>query len=133
MTKRGMSGIGIAIGALALWAAPAVADSGWAVRICRGATEASEIEIEVGKPGGEDQDLVDWKSDNTATDFPVPAPFKDEKQIHVDADSDPDDGKVAMCVLYNGVPVKAMNFNDELAVTASQTDKDDGCKCPKGQ
>jgi hypothetical protein len=122
----------IAIGALVGLAAPALAADGWVVRICRGATEASAIKIEVGKPGGEDRLLVNWKSDVKETDFPVADTLLAAgDQLHVEADSEPDDGKVAMCVLYNGAAVKAMNFTDELEVTAKKTDKDDGCKCPK--
>ena len=133
MTKRGV--IGIAIAALALSAVPALAEGGWVVRICRGATEASAIKISVGKPGGKDVQLVNWQSDAKETDFPVGdtlLPATD--QLHVTADSEPGDGKVAMCVLANGTPVKAMNFTDLLDVTASQKGAADAaCKCPKGQ
>lgn len=130
MTKCGVTVI--AIGALVGMAAPALAADGWVVRVCRGATEASAIKIEVGKPGGKDQLLVNWQSDAKETDFPVAdTMLAAGDQLHVDADSEPDDGKVAMCVLYNGAPVKAMNFSDELEVTAKKTDKDAGCKCPK--
>lgn len=130
MTKCGVTVF--AIGALALVSAPAFAADGWVVRICRGSTEASAIKIEVGKPGGEDRLLVNWQSDAKETDFPVSdSMLAAGDSLHVDADSEPDDGKVAMCVLYNGKPVKAMNFNDELEVTAKKTDTDANCKCPK--
>jgi hypothetical protein len=130
MTKRGVTGITVAV--LALAAAPALAQTGWAVRVCRGETEASAIKIEVGKPGGKMNLLVNWQSDAKETDFPL----SDEMlaagaELHVAADSEPNDGKVAMCVLYNGAPVKAMNFKDKLTVTASQKGKDSACKCPK--
>jgi hypothetical protein len=120
-----VSAIGLVLPAL-----PVAAADGWAVRICRGATEASAIEIEVGPAGGKDELLVNWKSDNTATDFPLPAPLKNAPKIHVEADSEPDDGAVSMCVLYNGVAAKGMNFNDELEATVAQGDKDASCKCP---
>lgn len=133
MTKRRVTAIAIA--ALALSAAPALAEGGWVVRICRGLTEASAIKITVGKPGGKDVELVNWQSDAKETDFPVAdtlLPATD--QLHVAADSEPADGKVAMCVLANGTAVKAMNFTDLLDVTASKTGAaDPACKCPKGQ
>jgi len=115
---------------LVLPALPAAAADGWAVRICRGFTEASSIEIKAGEAGGKDQLLVNWKSDNTATDFPLPAALKNAKKIHVAADSEPGDGTVSMCVLYNGAAAKGMNFNDELEATVAQGDKDTSCKCP---
>ena len=130
MTKRGV--IGIAVAVLGLSAAPALAKGGWVVRICRGFTDASAIKISVGKPGGTDQTLVNWQSDAKETDFPVSDTLLNAgKQLHVKADSEPADGKVAMCVLYKGKAVKAMNFNDLLEVTASQKGSDAKCKCPK--
>ncbi len=131
MTKRGVTGIAVAT--LVLSAAPALAQGGWVVRVCRGFTEASAIKISVGKPGGQDQVLVNWKSDSKETDFPVQDTLMAAgKQLRVKADSEPADGKVAMCVLYKGASTKAMNFTDLLEVTANDTDKDDACKCPKG-
>ncbi len=130
MTKRGMTVV--AFGAMALSAAPALAKGGWAVRICRGFTEASAIKISVAPPGGKDQELVNWQSDNKKTDFKVKGELNKAKQIHVTADSEPADGKVAMCVLHDGKPVKAMNFNDLLDVTGDATaGADSGCKCPQ--
>ena len=130
MTKRGVTGIAVAV--LALSAAPAFAKGGWVVRVCRGFTEASAIKISVGKPGGKDRLLVNWKSDAKQTDFPVrDSLLRAGAELHVTADSEPADGKVAMCVLYNGKSVKAMNFTDLLDATASKTGSDDACKCPK--
>jgi hypothetical protein len=129
MTKRGVTVIAVA--ALAFSAAPAFAKGGWVVRICRGFTEASAIKISVGKPGGKDQLLVNWQSDNRHTDFPVHGKLMTATQLHVLADSEPGDGKVAMCVLYKGAATKAMNFTDLLEVTAAQKDTDAACKCPK--
>jgi len=130
MTKRGVIGMTLAV--LALSAAPALAKGGWVVRVCRGFTEASKIKISVGKPGGKERTLVNWKSDAKQTDFPVrDSLLHAGAQLHVTADSEPADGKVAMCVLYGGKAVKAMNFNDLLDVTASKTHSDDACKCPK--
>jgi hypothetical protein len=116
---------------LAAAAAPAVAADGWAVRICRGFTEAAKIKIEVGEPGKHDQLLVNWKSDDTATEFALPATLKDAKKVHVAADSEPADGTVSMCVLYAGKPAKSMAFNDELEATVAQGDADPKCQCPK--
>ena len=110
MTKCGVTGIAVAV--LALSAAPALAQNGWVVRICRGATEASAIKITVGKPGGTDQLLVNWQSDAKETDFPVQdtlMPATD--QLRVVADSEPADGKVAMCVLYNGAAGQGDEFH----------------------
>jgi hypothetical protein len=123
--------IGIGMAALALSAAPALAKGGWVVRICRGFTEAAAIKISVGVPNGKNQLLVNWKSDNKKDDFPVHGKLMTAKQLHVIADSEPPDGKVAMCILYKGTPTKAMNFKDLLEVTASQKDTDNTCQCPK--
>jgi hypothetical protein len=130
MTKHGVTGIALAV--VACFALPALAQNGWVVRVCRGFTDAADIKISVGKPGGKSQLLVNWQSDAKETDFPL----SDEmlsggKELHVTADSEPANGKVAMCVLYKGKPVKAMNFTDLLEVTASQTGTDTNCKCPK--
>jgi hypothetical protein len=129
MMKRGM--IVSAAAALVLSAAPALASGGWVVRICRGFTEASKIKISVGKPNGKDTLLVNWRSDNRRTDFPVKGKLKTAAKLHVSADSEPGDGQVSMCVLYRGTPVQAMNFKDLLDVTADQKGSGDDCKCPK--
>lgn len=121
----------VAVAALALSSAPAFAGGGWDVRVCRGFTEASAIKISVGKPGGKNHLLVNWRSDNTKDDFPVHGKLATGKSLHVVADSEPGDGKVAMCVLYKGKVAKAMNFTDLFEVTAAQTDTDAACKCPK--
>ncbi len=126
MTKCGVTVVAAA--AIALLAAPALAKDEWVVRICRGVTEASAIKISAG-PKGKETQVVNWQSDNKKTDFPVK---DDVAQLHVMADSEPADGKVSMCVLYGEKPVKAMNFNDMLDVTADKTaGADSGCKCPK--
>jgi len=104
------------------------ADTGWSVRICRGQTEASAIEIEV-EEGKVEKKLVNWRSDNPKTDFAVPAPLATAKTLTVEADSEPDDGQVAMCVFWNGVPAKTMTFTDELEVSVAQGARDDSCPC----
>ena len=106
----------------------AATDSGWSVRICRGQTEASAIDIEV-EEGKVEQKLVSWKSDNPQTDFAVPAPLATAKALKVEADSEPDDGKVALCVFWNGAPARTMTFTDELEVTVAQGATDDSCPC----
>jgi hypothetical protein len=129
MTKRGMTVFAGA--ALVLAATPALAADGWVVRICRGATEAAAIKISVGKAGGTDQPLVNWQSDAKQTDFPVlDTLLKVGDKLHVKADSEPADGKVSMCVLFNGKPAKAMNFTDLEEATVDSKDTDAGCKCP---
>jgi hypothetical protein len=126
--------VAVAVAALALSASAAHAAGGWVVRICRGGTEAAGIKITVAKPGGKEQALIHWKSDVKETDFPVSdTTIAAGDQLQVKADSDPPDGQVAMCVMYDGNPVKAMNFNDLMEVTASKTGKDDTCQCAKGQ
>jgi len=126
MTKCGVTVVAAA--ALALTAAPALADDGWVIRICRGFTEAAAIKISAG-PKGKEVLVVNWQSDNKKDDFPVK---ESAAQLHVIADSEPADGKVSMCVLNDGKPVKAMNFNDLLDVTADKTaGADKGCKCAK--
>jgi hypothetical protein len=129
MTTRGIT---VLVGAaLGLAATPAFGAGGWVVRICRGATEAAAIKIMVGNPGSPDVELVNWKSDVKETDFPVADTLlKVGSQLHVKADSEPADGKVAMCVLQNGKPAKAMNFVDLADVTVGEKDTDTGCKCP---
>jgi hypothetical protein len=118
----------VAAAALDMTAAPALAKSDWVIRICRGFTEAAAIKISAG-PKGKEALIVNWQSDNKKDDFPVK---HGAAQLHVMADSEPADGKVAMCVLYAGKAVKAMNFNDLLDVTADKTaGADPGCKCPK--
>jgi len=127
MSKRGVSVVAIML----LSATPAFAKGGWVVRVCRGFTEASAIKISAGAAGGKDKLLVNWHSDNKHDDFAVHGKAATAKSLHVIADSEPPDGKVAMCVLYKGKVAKAMNFTDLLEVTAAQSDSDSACKCPK--
>jgi hypothetical protein len=104
------------------------ADQGWAVRICRGQTEASAMKITVGD-GTASKELVNWQSDNEQTNFAVPAPLGSAATLTVSIDSEPDDGKVAACVMWKGAPAKTMTFNDQLQVTAAQADSDPSCPC----
>jgi hypothetical protein len=120
----GAAALGLCLGGTA----QAADQQGWAVRICRGQSEASAIKIEVGD-GKSERQLVNWKSDDVETTFVVPAPFATAKTLKVEADSEPDDGKVVMCVMWNGAPAKTMKFNDELEVTVAQGDTDDACPC----
>ena len=111
-------------------AAPALAADGWVVRICRGATEASAIRVETNEEGHQVELLANWQSDTVATDFPLPAAMAHVKRVHVVADSEPADGKVAMCVLYAGQPARAMNFTDLMEASVAQGAVDSSCTCP---
>ena len=120
----GAAALGICIGGTAL----AADKAGWAVRICRGQTEASAMKITVGD-GTTQKELVNWQSDNKATDFAVAAPLAMAPKLTVTVDSEPADGRVVTCVMYNHAPAKTMKFNDLLSVTVAQSDKDDTCPC----
>lgn len=120
------------VGAVALGmsiaGAARAADSGWSVRICRGQTEAAAIKIEA-EEGKVEKLVVNWQSDNTQTDFAVPAPLATAKTLKIEADSEPADGKVVLCVFWNGAPAKTMRFNDELEDSVTQGATDDSCPC----
>ena len=73
--------------------------------------------------------LVNWQSDNDETVFVLPATLATAKDITVSIDSEPADGKVTACVMWQGKPAKTMKFNDLLSVTAAQTDSDPSCPC----
>jgi hypothetical protein len=120
----GAAVLGVLIGGTA----QAADDAGWAVRICRGQSEAAAIKLTVGD-GKTQKELVNWQSDNEQTDFPVPAPLTMAPKLHVIADSEPADGQVAICVMWKNTPAKAMKFNDLLEVSVAQTDTDDSCPC----
>ena len=128
MLKRDVMAI---VAGTLLMAGPALAANGWVVRVCRGATEASAIRVEANEEGHQVELLTNWQSDTVTTDFPLQASMANVTRVHVVADSEPADGKVAMCVLHNGKVVKAMNFKDLLSVTASSTGHDSKCKCAK--
>lgn len=119
----GAAALGMLVGGTAR-----AADAGWAVRVCRGQNEAAAIKLTVGD-GTTTKELVNWQSDNPKTDFAVPAPLSSAAKLTVTADSEPADGKVALCVLWNGAPAKAMKFNDLMSATVAQADKDDSCPC----
>src|SRR5512143_2619042 len=120
----GAAALGICIGGTA----QAADKTGWAVRICRGQTEASAIKITV-SDGKAQKELVNWRSDNEKTNFPVPAPMAMAKKLTVTADSEPADGKVVMCIMWDHAAAKTMNFKDLLTASAGQKDKDDSCPC----
>lgn len=120
----GAAALGIFIGGTAL----AADQAGWAVRICRGETEASAMKITVAN-GTAQKELVNWQSDNKTTDFAVPALLAMAPKLTVTVDSEPADGRVVTCVMFNHAPVKTMKFNDLLSVTVAQSDKDDTCPC----
>ena len=119
----GAAALGMLIGGAAQ-----AADTGWSVRVCRGQNEASAIKL-TATDGKTTKELVNWQSDNPKTDFAVPAPLTTAATITVTADSEPADGKVALCVLWNGAPAKAMKFNDLLSVDVAKGDTDAGCPC----
>lgn len=126
-----MTRFGWSVGAIALaasWSAIAAAQGGWAVRICRGQTEAAAMKIAVGD-GKTSQQLVNWRSDNQQTSFAVPASLATAGTLTVSIDSEPADGQVAACVMWKDAPAKAMQFTDQLSVTVAQADKDDSCPC----
>ena len=120
----GAVALGIFVGGAAL----AADKTGWAVRICRGETEESAIKITV-SDGKAQKELVNWQSDSEKTNFPVPAPLAMAKKLTVIADSEPPDGKVVMCIMWDHTAAKTMKFNDLLTDGAAQGDKDDSCPC----
>jgi len=129
--KRVALTIGAAVLACMGWSeAQAKTDhTGWAVRICRGQSEASAIKIEV-SDGKTKKLLINWHSDKRQTTFPVAGKLGSAASLTVIGDSEPPDGKVMMCILWKGAPAKTMKFNDLLEVTASQSDSDPSCSCP---
>ena len=120
----GAAALGICIGGTA----SAADRSGWMVRICRGQTEAAAMKITVGD-GTTQKELVNWQSDTKRTDFPVPSPLAMAEKLTVTSDSEPADGKVAMCVMWDHAPAKTMKFNDLMSVTVAKGDKDPTCPC----
>lgn len=119
----GAAALGMLIGGAAR-----AADTGWSVRVCRGQNEASAIKL-TATDGKTTKELVNWQSDNPKTDFAVPAPLATAPKLTVTADSEPADGKVALCVLWNNVPAKTMKFNDLMSATVAQAATDDSCPC----
>ena len=120
----GAVALGICIGGTAL----AARKTGWSVLICRGQTEASAIKITV-SDGKAHKVLANWQSDNKKTKFAVPSPMTMAKKLSVTADSEPADGKVVMCIMWDHGAAKTMKFNDLLTASAGQKDKDDSCPC----
>jgi hypothetical protein len=102
--------------------------AGWAVRICRGESEASSIKIDV-SDGKKTKLLVNWHSDKHKTTYVVPAPLSRAASLTVNADSEPPDGKVIMCIMWKGAPAKTMKSNDLMQATAAQCDSDPSCPC----
>lgn len=126
--KRVAWTIGAALLATAWWTPAQAADPGWAVRICRGQTEAAAMKIEVGETNAGTL-LVNWQSDNGQTNFALPAKLEAAKSITVTIDSEPADGKVTACIMWKGASAKMMKFNDLLTATAKQGDSDPACPC----
>ncbi|MDX2168101.1 MAG: hypothetical protein SF182_13590 [Deltaproteobacteria bacterium] len=118
----------VATVALTACCSAAAMDPGWSVRICRGQTEASEMKIMVGEKSADTQ-LVNWQSDSGQTTFPLPEKLATAKSISVSIDSEPADGKVTACVMWQGKPAKTMKFNDLMAATVVQTESDPACPC----
>jgi 3-dehydroquinate synthase class II len=118
----------VAAVALTACCSAAAMDPGWSVRICRGQSEASAMKIMVGTKSA-DTLLVNWQSDNGQTTFALPEKLATAKDISVMIDSEPADGKVTACVMWQGKPAKMMKFNDLMSVTATQTDSDPACPC----
>lgn len=118
----------VVLGACIGGAALAADQAGWAVRICRGQTEASTIKITIGD-GKAEKLLIDWRSDNQTTNFPVPAPLATARKLTVTADSAPADGKVVMCIMWDHTSAKTMRFTDLLTASAKRGEKDDSCPC----
>ena len=119
----GAAALGMLIGG-----ASQAADTGWSVRVCRGQNEASAIKL-TATDGKTTKELVNWQSDNPKTDFAVPAPLTTAATITVTADSEPADGKVALCVLWDKTPAKTMKFNDLMSATVAKGATDDSCPC----
>ena len=118
----------VAAAVLSACCSAAAMDPGWSVRICRGQTEASAMKIMVGEKSADTQ-LVNWQSDTGQTTFALPDKLATAKSVSVSIDSEPADGKVTACVMWQGKPAKTMKFNDLLTVTAAQTDSDPSCPC----
>ncbi|MGD9762303.1 MAG: hypothetical protein AB7V27_01120 [Candidatus Binatia bacterium] len=125
MTRFGPSFAAVVMGA---WATAALGEQGWTVSICRGQTEAAQMNITVGD-GTSGHELVHWRSDNRQTTFAVPGPLGNAEKLTVEIDSMPPDGKATACVLWRGTPAKTMKFTDQLTATVAKTDRDNSCPC----
>ncbi|MFN8642331.1 MAG: hypothetical protein U0802_11995 [Candidatus Binatia bacterium] len=59
----------------------------------------------------------------------MPAPLAEAAKVSITADSEPADGKVAMCVFWGTTPAKTMTFKDLLSVDVAKGDSDGSCPC----
>lgn len=133
-----MMRMGVLLGTVVLLtAAGAVraADAGWAVKVCadKAYTWAHEVEVHIVDGEGKNrQDVAEWKRDSSTTvDFPVSGALASAETVRVEADAEPYDAQVYLCVLYGGKLAKVMMFLDKSTATVRRTDTDTGCPCLK--
>jgi len=107
----------------------ALAVDGWAVFVCKKETEVPKIKLRIGIGGDSNShtNWTTWTSDKDST-VPVPAKYKNVKEIWVRGEGEPSGRNVHMCVQYNGKTTQKMTFDNGEEHETSQSDNDN-CDC----
>lgn len=107
----------------------------WAVQICRPATEARQVKIEVGEPGSKDRETLVWdrsqtRSEGAVQELAVPRKFRDLGKVFVKGTAEPKNDDVLMAVVYGGKAKKVFSFSKSEKHDVSINDPDTTFDCP---
>jgi len=109
----------------------------WAVQICRPATEARRVKIEIGEPGDKDRETLVWDRAQTGSgdaiqEIAAPSKFRDLGKLSVRGTAEPKNEDVLMAVVYGGKAKRVYSFNKSEKHEVSIKDPDTTFDCPTG-
>jgi hypothetical protein len=110
-------------------------EEGWTVRVCKPATEADQVKIEVGAPDGKDrQTLATWNRSSAGDDvevYEVPKQLADRGKIWVRGTAKPERHAAYMGVFHGDEAKKVFEFKGHQGGNIGVSDPAAAFRCPK--
>ncbi len=108
----------------------------WTLQICKPATRAKKVYVEIGPPGRNRSIKKEWatwereKVERDLQEYDAPTEASGSQNIWVRATAKPKDHEVHMAVLFRGTAKKVFDFKNKDSSEVGANDADREWKCP---
>ena len=106
---------------------PLFTKAGWWIKVDASKTTAESIAFHVGTKDTDRKMWREWKTGD-AFDFDVPKELQMGPELYLQAVGNPAGRAVRMCVYYQGVGVKELDFKGDKSEQIKQADRDNDCR-----
>lgn len=106
---------------------PLFTKAGWWIKVDQSKTTAESISFQVGTKDSDRRSWRDWKTGD-AFDFDVPKEVQTSPELYLQATANPAGRDVRLCVYYQNIGVKELEFKGNENEQIKQTERETDCK-----